>query len=96
MSDHPLIRHVPPGSTPLRELAHAIDQALALPRPATRDEVGYLRCVRDRARLVRRALQRILADPETGDDDVMTAVAVLRSEADHVADDSYEREPEPS
>jgi hypothetical protein len=94
VSDHLLIRHVPPGSTPLRELAHAIDRALTLPRPAARDEVEYLRCVRDRARLVRRALQRILTNPETDDDDVMTAVAVLRSQADHVEDDSYEREPE--
>jgi hypothetical protein len=94
VSDHLLIRHVPPGSTPLRELAHAIDKALTLPRPTARDEVEYLRCVRDRARLVRRALQRILTNPETDADDVMTAVAVLGSEADQVAEDSYEHESE--
>jgi hypothetical protein len=57
VSDHPLIGHVPPGSTPLRELARAIDQALTLPRPATRDEVVYLRYVRDRARLASRFRQ---------------------------------------
>jgi hypothetical protein len=32
VSDPPVIRHVPPGSTPLRELALAINQALALPQ----------------------------------------------------------------
>jgi hypothetical protein len=83
VSDHPLIRHVPPGSTPLRELALAIDQALTPPSPPTRDEVEYLRRVRDRACSVRRALRRILTDPETDDGDVMTAVAVLRSEVEY-------------
>jgi hypothetical protein len=97
VSDHPSIRHVPPGSTPLRELAQAIDQALTLPRPATlRDEVVYLRCVRDRARLVRRVLRRIMTAAETDDGDVMTAAAVLRSEAGQIGDDSYEHKPEPS
>jgi hypothetical protein len=91
--DHP---PVPPGSTPLRELACAIDQALALPRsPTLRDEVPGLRA-RDRARLARRALRRILTDRETGDGDVMTAVAVLRSDAEHIGDDSHEHEPGPS
>jgi hypothetical protein len=96
VSDHPPIRHVQPGSTPLRELAQAIDQALTLPRPATLgDEVVYLRCVRDRGRLVRRVLRRILTDAGT-DGDVMDAAAVLRSEAEQIGDDSYEHEPEPS
>jgi len=40
--------HVPPGSTPLREMAHAVAIALTLPNPATtRDELTYLRIMRD-------------------------------------------------
>lgn len=47
-------RIVPPGSTPLRELAHAIAAALTLPNDvADRVEIGYLRASRDHARIVR-------------------------------------------
>lgn len=54
--DGPRIREIPPGSTALRELTHAIDSALALPKPATgRDELTYLRIARDR--LVRAAAE---------------------------------------
>jgi hypothetical protein len=91
------IRQIPPGSSPLRELAHAVNQALTLPKAATiRDEIVYLRCVRDRARLVRQAMRQVLADHETGDTGVMTAVTVLRTEFGQLGDDAIDHEPEPS
>ena len=97
MEDHAAVRHVPPGSTPLRELAHAVDQALALPAPATtRDELCYLRVHRDRARLVRQAMRRVLADREVGDDDIMAIVTSLRDQAAQLPDDAYDHNPEPS
>jgi hypothetical protein len=90
-------RHVPPGSTPLSELAHAVDQALTLPKPATlADETTYLRITRDRARLVRNAMRRLLADREAGDQDVMAIVATLRDEAAQLGDDAADYEPEPT
>lgn len=89
--------HVPPGSTPLHELAHAGDHALTLPKPATlADEITYLRCVHDPARLVRQALRHITGDPEAADSDVMIAVAVLRDETAQLGDDAYEHDPEPT
>lgn len=95
MNHHPPIRQVPPGSSPLRELAHAIEQALALPKPAIlRDELTYLRITRDRARLVRKAVRRILADHESAGIDVMAAVASLRDETAQLADASPDYEPE--
>jgi|HubBroStandDraft_5_1064220.scaffolds.fasta_scaffold212518_2 hypothetical protein len=46
-------RPVPPGSTPLRDLAHAIASALTLPNDvADLEEIAYLRASRDRARVV--------------------------------------------
>jgi hypothetical protein len=96
VTDRP-IPPVPPNSTALRELAHAVANALTLPRPATsRDELIYLRIVRDRARLVRQAMRRILADHETDDGDVMVMVAALRDEVGQLGDDSYDHAPEPS
>lgn len=95
----PAIPPVPPGSTPLRELAHAVANALALPRPATvRDELTYLRITRDRARLVVFAMRRILADHEIGNDlgDVMAAVTTLRDQVAGLGDDAYDHAPEPS
>lgn len=95
--DGPRIREIPPGSTALRELAHAIDSALALPKSATeRDELTYLRIARDRSRLVRAAMRRILADRETDDRDIMIAVTSLRDQAAQLPDDSYDHSPEPS
>jgi hypothetical protein len=97
VSDHLPIRQVPPGSTPLRELAHAVDQALTLPRPATtRDEITYLRIMRDRARLVRQAMRRLIADREADDRDVMAAVTALRDATGQLADDACDYEPEPT
>jgi hypothetical protein len=88
-------RHVPPGSTPLRELMHAVDQALTLPKAATRgDEITYLRCVRDRARLVRQAMRRLLADREADGSEVMAVVATMRAEAGQLGDDAPDYEPE--
>jgi hypothetical protein len=93
----PAIRPVPPGSTVLRELAHAVDQALTLPGPATtRDEVTYLRIMRDRARLTRQAMRRVLADREADDDYVMCIVASLRDGAAQLGDETYDHAPEPS
>jgi hypothetical protein len=94
---NPAIPPVPPNSTPLRELAHAIADALTLPNPATtRDELTYLRIGRDRARIVRQAMRRILADREAEDRDVMITVASLRAEAAQLPDADYDRAPEPS
>lgn len=69
---------VPPGSTPLSELAHAIDQALTLPEPAERrisqlltasrpgqdysEYASYLRVLRDRSQKARKAIQRLLSE----------------------------------
>ena len=84
--------HVPPGSTPLRELAAAITAALTLPSPAaSRDEITYLRLARDRARLVLSACRDILADREIEDDprDVMVIVCSLREEATRLPSSGY-------
>jgi hypothetical protein len=99
MKDLPAIPPVPPGSTPLRELVHAIAMALTLPAPATtRDEVTYLRITRDRARLVLLACRKILADREIEDDDrdVMITVISLRDQAASLPDDEYDHAPDPS
>ena len=90
---------VSPGSTPLRELAHAVANALTLPAPATiRDELIYLRITRDRARLVVFAMRRILTDREIEDDprDVMAAVSTLRDQVAELRDDAYDHVPAPS
>ena len=97
MEDHPVTRHLPPGSTPLRELAHAVDKALALPAAATtRDELCYRRIHRDRARLVRQAMRRVLADREASDSEIMAIVNSLRDQAGQLSDDSYDHRPSPS
>lgn len=75
---------VPPGSSPLRELAHAIDQALTLPKPVAEwQEIIYLRASRDRARLVREVMREIIRDREIEHDsrDVMALVMRLRRDA---------------
>lgn len=95
MTDHPTY-DVPPGSSPLRELCHAIDQALALPKPATeRDEVTYLRISRDRARAVREACRGILRDHDIEQDprDVMAIVVSLRGITRQLGDDAYDHQP---
>ena len=93
----PVIRHVPPNSSALRELAHAINDALALPNPATtRDELTYLRITRDRARLVRAAMRRILRDREVDDSNVIAMAASLRDQAGQLRDDAYDHQPLPS
>jgi hypothetical protein len=93
----PASHHVLPNSTALRELAHAVDQALTLPNPATtRDEVTYLRIIRDRAQVVRQAMRQIIGDRELGDHDVMLMVTSLRDEIGQLPDDSHDHQPEPS
>lgn len=95
MNDRP-IPHVPPNSTPLREIAHAVDAALTLPKPATeRDELTYLRIMRDRARCVRQAMRDILGDREIEADgrDVMAVVGELRACIEQLSDDAYDHQP---
>jgi len=93
----PPIPPVPPNSTPLRELAHAIADALTLPKPATTcDELTYLRISRDHARVVRQAMRRLLADREAGDGDIMITVATLRDETAQLPDAGCDHVPEPS
>lgn len=90
---------VPPNSSPLRELAHAIDQALTLPKAATeRQELEYLRAARDRARLVREAMREILRDRDIEHDprDVMAIAVRLREHAAQCPDDSHDHVPDPS
>ncbi len=92
-------RIVPPGSTPLRELVHAIAVALTLPKPATvRDELAYLRITRDRARLVLLACRKIIADRGIEDDenDVMAVVASVRNQVAQLHDDAYDHAPDPT
>jgi hypothetical protein len=82
---------VPPASTPLRELAHAIDQALTLPKAATdRQELIYLRASRDRARLVREIMREIIRDRDIEHDprDIMALVARLRRDAGRLTEPS--------
>jgi hypothetical protein len=88
---------IPPNSTAIREIAHAVEAALTLPNPAaTRDELTYLRILRDRARLVRQAMRRVLRDREADDSDVMQVVSSLRDEATQLPDDQYDHQPDPS
>jgi hypothetical protein len=71
--------------------------ALTLPNPATtRDEVTYLRIMRDRARLVLAATRQVLRDREIEQDDrdVMLVVRSLRDEAASLGDDQYDHQPE--
>jgi hypothetical protein len=92
----PPVLPVPPNSTPLRELAHAVESALTLPNPATtRDEVTYLRITRDRARLVRHAMHTVLNDRDIEQDprDVMVVVASLREQVAELGDDAYDHAP---
>jgi hypothetical protein len=98
MPEHP-IPHVPPNSTALREVAHAVDAALTLPKPAAeRDELTYLRIMRDRARVVRQAMKDILSDREIEADgrDVMAVVGELRAWTEQLSDDQYSHSPEPT
>jgi hypothetical protein len=79
-------RIVPPGSTPLLELAHAIAGALTLPRDvAEREELDYLRVSRDHARVVLFAMRRIIADRELDDGDLMAIVATIRDSTAQLA-----------
>jgi len=97
MTDRP-IPPVPRGSTPLRQAASAVDQVLELPRAAIeRQELAYLRCLRNRVRLVRQAMRDILADPdiETDSRDVMAVLVSLREQAAALGDDNPGHQPEP-
>lgn len=75
------LRIVPPGSTPLRELAHAVASALTLPNDVTeRGELAYLQAARNRARVVLFAMRRIIADRDLDDEDLMVIVATIRDQ----------------
>lgn len=108
MQDRP-IPEVPPNSTALRELAHAIDQTLTLPAPAERrishllatsqpgqEYSAWLRILRERSRLARQAMRRLLAERDTDDQGVMTMVAVLRKKAAQLPGSSCDHESEPT
>jgi hypothetical protein len=83
MNDPAPVRPIPPGSSALRDLLHAIVLALTLPTSATtKDELTYLRLHRDRARLVLFACRRLLDDHETDNTDVMIVVGLLRDQAE--------------
>jgi hypothetical protein len=95
----PAIPAMPPGRTPLRELAEAVAAALTLPNPATtRDELTYLRIARNRARLVVFAMRRILAGHESEGDlgDLMAAVTTLHEQIAALRDDACDHAPAPS
>jgi hypothetical protein len=64
----------------------------------TRDEVTYLRIMRDRTRLVLSAMRRVLRDREIEGDprDLMIVVASPREDAAQLGDDSYDHAPDPS
>jgi hypothetical protein len=86
MTDPVTRRHVPPGSSPLPELAHAIAGALALPGGvAEREELEYLRASRDRARMVLFAMRRIIAGRDLDDGDLMAIVATNRDDTTQLA-----------
>jgi hypothetical protein len=81
-------RPMPPGSTPLRELAHAVAGALTLPNDvADREEIDYLRASRDRARIVLFAMRRIIADHELENDpgDVLAVATTIRDYTSQLA-----------
>jgi hypothetical protein len=79
-------RPVPPGSSPLRELAHAVAGALTLPGDVIeREELQYLRSSRARARVVLFAMRRIIDDHELDDDDLMAIVATIRDHTSQLA-----------
>src|SRR6266581_2240950 len=80
----PSVPPVPPGSTPLRELCGAIATALTLSAPATqRDELTYLRIMRDRARLALLPCRKTPPARGIGAEarDVMIVAALLRARA---------------
>jgi hypothetical protein len=86
---------VPPGSTALREVLHAVTNALTLPTPATeRDEVAYLRISRDHARELVWMCRRLLQGPRDFDDgDVMAVVNALRDKIGQLPADQYDAHP---
>jgi hypothetical protein len=79
-------RPVPPGSSPVRELVHAVAGALTLPGDVTeREELEYLRASRDHARVVLFAMRRIIACHELDDEDLMAIVATIRHHTNQLA-----------
>jgi hypothetical protein len=79
-------RIVPPNSTRMLELAHAIAGALTLPGDvAEREEIDYLRAGRDHARVVLFAMRRIIADRDLDDNNLMAIVATIRDNTTQLA-----------
>jgi hypothetical protein len=74
----------PPGSTPLRQLARAVADALSLPPPrAGHDEALRLRNLNQRAMIVASVCRRLADDVEADDLDTLMATASIR---DRVSD----------
>lgn len=69
---------IPPGSTPCRELLHAVADALTLPDPAEADELAWLRLRSDRANHVCTCLRRFLSDPDNGSAELVGESRILR------------------
>lgn len=67
---------VPPGSSPARELLHSVRRALDVPEGSA--------ALAGRVQAVRESLQRILADPDTWADDLMSEAAILRQAASDI------------
>jgi hypothetical protein len=74
---------VPAGSSPLRELARAVDETLRLPEPWPRDvdEEIFLRLSRDRADIVGQAMRRIISQPGDDPGELIATTAWLREQA---------------
>jgi len=87
---------VPSGSSPLRELARAVDRALRLPEPwpSDLDEELFLRLSRDRADVVCQAMNRIISGRQiqAGPGDAMAVAAWLDDQAAALPADIYRHE----
>lgn len=96
----PAARPVPPASSPLAELAHAVLQALELPRsaPTKHDELARLRTLDYRADAVCAAMKKIISDPDAERDpaELMIVVTLLRYHTSTIPAASYDHKPEPT
>ncbi len=91
------MNHPIPGSSPCRFLLAAVYDALNLPYPATSADVRSYYILRSkRAGLVREAVERILSDRDSDDDDMIAAADVLIGQCGDYPPDTYQHNPLPS